>query len=64
MNEYYPDWLIYTDLAGTNSSAGIMKMCFEIKLDWVEDKLPLLKEIDVKRLSGYRQQKIEEEQKN
>lgn len=27
-------------------------MCFEIKLDWVEDKIPLLKEVDVQRLSG------------
>ena len=27
-------------------------MCFEIKLNWVEDKMPLLKDIDVQSLSG------------
>ena len=52
INQYYPDWVIYTELAGTNSSTGLMKMCFEVELEWVEDKLPLLKEIDVMRLCG------------
>jgi hypothetical protein len=51
INQYYPDWVIYTELSGAGQS-GIMKMSFEIKLSWVEDKMPLLKEVDVKRLSG------------
>ena len=29
-----------------------MKMAFEIKLSWVEDKIPLLKEVDIKKMSG------------
>ena len=35
-------------------------MSFEIKLSWIEDKLPLLKEIDVNRLSGLK--KIDKEE--
>ena len=53
INDYYPDWLIYTEISGTASgSNGIIKMSFEVELPWVEDKMPRLKEVDVKNLCG------------
>lgn len=52
INDYYPDWLIYTDIAGTGLSGqqGMIRMAFEINLEWVKDKMPRLKEIDVNSL--------------
>ena len=52
--EQYPDWVIYTDLQGTgsSSSSGTMKMVSQIELQWIQDKMPLLKEIDVLSLCG------------
>eukprot|EP00347_Sterkiella_histriomuscorum_P017631 403348600 len=53
LNKHYPDWVIYTDISSSaNGSAGMMRMVSEIKLSWVEDNLPKLKEIDVKQLCG------------
>ena len=53
MQDFYPDWLIYTDLSGMASGAsGLIKMAFEVELPWIEDKMPRLKEVDVQRLSG------------
>ena len=48
LSDYYPDWLIHTDLTGSASGAsGIIKMGFEVELSWIEDKIPRLKEVDV-----------------
>lgn len=34
--DYYPDWLIHTDLSGTASGAsGLIKMAFEVELPWI-----------------------------
>lgn len=55
LQDYYPDWLIYTDMTAGSSSGqqqGIMRMAFEIDLQWVQDKIPRLKDIDVNRLCG------------
>jgi hypothetical protein len=40
--------------AGSSSGQqqGIMRMAFEIDLQWVQDKIPRLKDIDVNRLCG------------
>jgi hypothetical protein len=33
LSDYYPDWLIHTDLSGTASGAsGLIKMAFEVDL--------------------------------
>jgi len=49
----YPDWLIYTELSSTASgSSGLMKLASEITLQWVEDLIPRLKDINVKKLCG------------
>jgi hypothetical protein len=32
-------------------------MCFEIKLEWIESKMPMLKEVDVNRLSAIKKPK-------
>lgn len=48
---YQPDWLIYTDAAGSGGR-GIIKLAFEIDIDWVKDKTPRLKDVDVNRLCG------------
>ena len=53
MLDYYPDWLIHTDLSGTASGAsGLIKMAFEVELSWIQDKMPRLKEFDVQQLCG------------
>jgi hypothetical protein len=43
--------LIYTDASGSGGR-GIIKLAFEIDIDWVKDKTPRLKDVDVKRLCG------------
>ena len=52
--DYYPDWLIYTEVTGSALSGGqgLIKMAFEIDLQWIEDKMSRLKEFDVNRLCG------------
>ena len=50
--EIYPDWLIYTEASGGGSNMGQIKMGFEVKLKWVEAKMPRLKEVDADGLSG------------
>ena len=36
MNDYYPDWLIYTDASGSLSGGkGIVKLAFELDIAWV-----------------------------
>ena len=48
LHDYYPDWLIYTDLSGSQGGqSGLIKMAFEIDLSWIKDKIPRLKDIDV-----------------
>lgn len=48
-SQYFPDWLLYTDLtSAANGGTGLMKLVSEIKLSWVEDYMPRLKEINVK----------------
>jgi len=49
--QYHPDWLIYTDAAGSGGR-GIIKLAFEIDIDWVNEKTPRLKDIDVNKLCG------------
>lgn len=47
----FPDWVLYTELAGTSSgSKGIMRLASEIKVKWIEKKLPLLEKVDLERL--------------
>ena len=50
--DYYPTWLVYTDITGTGMNQGLVKSAFEIDLEWVSDKMPRLKEIDVSMLCG------------
>jgi len=52
----YPDWLIYTELTSSGSSAaGMIKMASAIDLEWVEDLIPRLKEVNVKKLCGIKE---------
>ena len=49
--ENFPDWVLYTELSGhERSSKGIMRLSSEIKVKWIEKKLPLLEKVDLKRL--------------
>ena len=51
LNDYHPDWLIYTELSGNASgNKGIIRLASEIKVKWVEKKLPLLQKVDMERL--------------
>ena len=51
MNENYPDWILYTELAGSASgNKGIIRLASEIKVKWIEKKLPKLQQVDMKRL--------------
>ena len=58
--EYYPDWLLYTDISGTANGQGLIKMGCTIKLDWIEKKMPLLKEIQVGKLCGREEESKED----
>lgn len=47
----YPDWVLYTELTGSGKgNKGIMKLASEIKVKWIEKKLPLLQKVDLERL--------------
>eukprot|EP00826_Nyctotherus_ovalis_P030918 TRINITY_DN2468_c0_g1_i6.p1 TRINITY_DN2468_c0_g1~~TRINITY_DN2468_c0_g1_i6.p1 ORF type:complete len:473 (-),score=119.98 TRINITY_DN2468_c0_g1_i6:93-1466(-) len=41
--ENYPTWILYTEIASTSKARSLIKMACEIKLKWVEEMLPLLK---------------------
>ena len=49
---YYPIWILYTEISGGRQGKGIIRLASEIKLSWIQDLLPLLKEVDFVKLSG------------
>jgi hypothetical protein len=47
----YPDWVLYTELTGSDrSNKGTMRLATEIKVKWIEKKIPLLEKVDMERL--------------
>lgn len=51
LSGYFPDWILYTDLSGSaNGNKGIVRLASEIKVKWIEKKLPLLQKVDLERL--------------
>lgn len=53
--DYYPDWLVYTDISGGGSVSGgngLIRMALEVEIAWIEDKMQRLKEIEVEKLCG------------
>ena len=47
----YPEWIFYSELAGsTAGNKGIMRLSTEIKVKWIEKKIPLLDKVDMERL--------------
>ena len=46
VHENYPNWILYTEISGTSKVNSIIKMGCEIKLNWVEEMIPLLKNVN------------------
>lgn len=40
--DYYPDWLIYTEIAGTAAGQGLIRLAFEVELPWIQELTPRL----------------------
>ena len=52
MLEYYPSWILYTQLGGASLLHGSMKEASKIKSEWIEDLVPRLKQADEASLLG------------
>lgn len=52
MLEYYPSWILYTQLGGASLLHGSMKEASKIKSEWIEDLVPRLKQADEEMLTG------------
>lgn len=51
MFQHFPDWVLYTELVGSGTGGnGRMRLASEIKVKWIEKKIPLLSKIDLNRL--------------
>ena len=50
--EYYPSWILYTQLGGASLLHGSMKEVSKIKSEWIEDLVPRLKRADEEMLTG------------
>mmetsp|Transcript_36525 Transcript_36525/g.35348 ORF Transcript_36525/g.35348 Transcript_36525/m.35348 type:complete len:118 (+) Transcript_36525:101-454(+) len=42
LRSYFPDWICFTEISESGKK-GLIRMCFEIKLKWIQDQLPRLK---------------------
>ena len=50
-----PDWLVFTEASGSTAGSGgsgVIRMASKIDLEWIQTKIPLLKETDANELCG------------
>ena len=46
LKEKYPEWLVFSEVAGLRSKRAVIRQASEVKFDWIEAKMPLLAEVN------------------